>query len=439
MKKLLLSSLICSALLVSNTSSVLADEISDLKGEIKSSKDKISNLETEKGAVSLSIDETEKAINKIKKEISDTTAKISSTENEIKQLSAKIVSKTKEIKKLEKELEAKKEIIAKNLKLMSQKTSISFVEYLFTAENLPDLLSRFDNLQDIAKAHEQIYDDTVVQNELVKSEKASLEKDKAKVESKKKDLVSLEASLKDKQKEQKKLLTAYESQFSELESEISSQEAAINVINNQISDIIAKREAERLKREAEAKKKAEELAKKKAEEAKRKADAEKKGESYTPSPGYSEVVESLSEGTTDLVGSGFSLPLKRGSYSISSEFGWRTHPIQNTQKLHAGIDLAAPVGTPIYASDSGTVIYSGAASGYGNWIVLDHNNGYYSIYAHMYDNQLYVNVGQQVKQGQNIAAVGSSGGSTGAHLHFEISKGGISSGNKLNPRNFISF
>lgn len=113
------------------------------------------------------------------------------------------------------------------------------------------------------------------------------------------------------------------------------------------------------------------------------------------------------------VGTGtFSYPLS--VISVSSDFGYRWN------RQHAGIDLAADSGTPITAADSGTVIFSGVCSGYGNLIILDHQNGYTTYYAHC--SVLYAAEGAKPEKGEIIAEVGSTGNSTGPHLHFEIRK-----------------
>lgn len=121
----------------------------------------------------------------------------------------------------------------------------------------------------------------------------------------------------------------------------------------------------------------------------------------------------------------FMHPLNGGG-RISSGYGsrWGTY--------HRGIDIAAPAGTPIYAAASGTVAYSGYNNGgFGKMIIIDHGNGYQTYYAH--NSSLYVQVGQSVSKGQNIAGVGSTGDSTGNHVHFEIRKNGT----PINPYNYI--
>lgn len=102
----------------------------------------------------------------------------------------------------------------------------------------------------------------------------------------------------------------------------------------------------------------------------------------------------------------------------NSDYGWRVHPIYNEWRFHAGMDLGAWEGEPIYAADNGTVIISGYNSGYGNYVVIDHNDGYQTLYAHQ--SALAVTAGDVVEQGQVIGYVGSTGLSTGPHLHYEV-------------------
>lgn len=120
----------------------------------------------------------------------------------------------------------------------------------------------------------------------------------------------------------------------------------------------------------------------------------------------------------------FSLPLSE--IRVSSSFGTRWN------RQHAGVDLAADTGTDILASDSGTVIFSGESGGYGNLIIIDHQNGYKTYYAHA--SKLYLEVGAKPDKGETIAAVGSTGNSTGPHLHFEIRKEDV----PQNPADYLA-
>lgn len=140
------------------------------------------------------------------------------------------------------------------------------------------------------------------------------------------------------------------------------------------------------------------------------------------------------------------------SLTVSSQFGRRTHPISGeTNSMHYGLDISAPEGVAnVIASKSGVVVYptnnkgscvkgdKSCGGGYGNYVVILHNDGTYTLYAHMYTDSIRVSAGQNVLQGQVIGTVGSTGNSTGGHLHFEVRVGGNSKEAAQNPLNYIS-
>lgn len=144
-----------------------------------------------------------------------------------------------------------------------------------------------------------------------------------------------------------------------------------------------------------------------------------------PDTSGSELGESFE---TDHDGHGWSTPA-RGR--LSSRYGMRHHPILNRRKLHTGDDIAAPHGSPIKAAKSGRVLYSGWKRGYGNTVIIDHGGGVTTLYGHA--SKLGVQAGQPVKSGEYIGNVGSTGYSTGPHLHFEVRK----NGRPVNPRPYL--
>ena len=127
--------------------------------------------------------------------------------------------------------------------------------------------------------------------------------------------------------------------------------------------------------------------------------------------------------------------IQPSSGPVTSEFGWRRHPVLGTSRFHSGTDIGSPHGTPIVASDCGKVVFAGVEGGYGNSVVLEHSTGIYTRYAHQ--SRLGVSVGQVVERGTQIGAVGSTGLSTGPHLHFEVRQGGPS-GEPVDPRGYVA-
>ena len=117
---------------------------------------------------------------------------------------------------------------------------------------------------------------------------------------------------------------------------------------------------------------------------------------------------------------------------ITSHFGSRFHPVLGYSRFHAGTDFGAATGTPIQAAETGIVIFSGWYGGYGNAVILDHGGGMTTLYGHA--SRLYVSEGETVKKGDAIAAIGSTGLSTGPHLHFEVRR----NGEPVNPMNYLA-
>ncbi len=119
--------------------------------------------------------------------------------------------------------------------------------------------------------------------------------------------------------------------------------------------------------------------------------------------------------------------------SITDKYGNRTHPIRKTKDFHSGVDIAGASGSDILAAESGTVIFSGRNSGYGNYIIVDHGGGVSTLYAHA--SRLLFSEGAKVTRGQAIAKVGSTGISTGPHLHFEVRI----YGEHTNPQTYLGY
>lgn len=154
---------------------------------------------------------------------------------------------------------------------------------------------------------------------------------------------------------------------------------------------------------------------------------------YIQSKSYDEVF-GLAKKKTELLASipGIQPVSNKDLTRIASGFGYRIHPIYKTSMLHEGIDFTAPVGTEIVATGNGTIVkVEPMGRGYGNNVIIDHGFGYQTLYAHM--SKIKVRQGQRVIRGDLIGHVGSTGSSTGPHLHYEVMK----NGQKINPINFF--
>jgi len=187
---------------------------------------------------------------------------------------------------------------------------------------------------------------------------------------------------------------------------------ATNKLSSVISDVINQTETTKAEPKVSPKKENGKKADKPKEESKQKAESKQEQKKVTPKP--KQETKKSSEAKSDNIPHG-----KPCEYSrISSPFGERVHPVYGRKHFHKGIDLAAPNGTPIYATADGIVAFAGVCNGYGNFIKLNHQNGYKTGYAHM--SKMVVSTNAKVKKGDLIGYVGSTGTSTGNHLHYEV-------------------
>lgn len=291
------------------------------------------------------------------------------------------------------------------IQAMEEEGELSYWSVLFQANDFSDLLDRFNMVQEIAAADKRRLEDLDKAAKEVSEAKASLEVEKVALEESKAELTVTQEQLAAKREEADKLLAELVAKGMEYEEmmEQSEDEQA------QLAKDIANK-----KDEYDKAKYQEWLATSVPPTTKPKAPSSSGGGSTS---------------TSTVGGIKWKVPISYTAFT--SPFGWRTHPISGTRKFHYGVDLAAPTGRPIYATRSGTVTtasYNGSA---GYYVQINHGDGYRSIYMHM--THYIVKAGQHVNQGQVIGYCGSTGGSTGPHLHFGISYNGT----YVNPANYI--
>ena len=158
---------------------------------------------------------------------------------------------------------------------------------------------------------------------------------------------------------------------------------------------------------------------------------ELKKELYIQSKSYDELVLLAKNKETMLANLPAIQPvLNKNLTRMASGYGWRIDPIYHTRRFHAGMDFTAPIGTDIYATGNGTIIAAGWQQGYGNCVQINHGYGYLTLYGHM--SAIKVRIGQTIKRGDVIGLVGSTGKSTGPHVHYEVHY----TGEVMNPQNY---
>ena len=274
---------------------------------------------------------------------------------------------------------------------MEENGIISYLEILFDSTSFSDLLARIDFVSDIMRADEKTYIALQDARNETEEAKADLEETKAELDEEKEQLEILEAQLFEQLEEAHELIRRMEADIeteSQIRDQFEAEEARVQQeINAAVEQLRRQQEAERLRRLRE--------------------------QNRTGGGGGG--------GGASVGGAGTGQFMWPTSGTITSSFGSRGG------RQHQGIDIGAPHGTSVVAADSGTVITSTYGGAYGNYIVISHGNGTTTLYAHLSTRS--VSAGTNVSKGQHIGNVGSTGNSTGPHLHFEISVGGV----RVNP------
>ncbi|MBR4642167.1 MAG: peptidoglycan DD-metalloendopeptidase family protein [Selenomonadaceae bacterium] len=295
------------------------------------------------------------------------------------------------------ELNEKHDILENRVRDIYINGQISYLDVLFGAQDFGDFLTRMDLLKRVMIHDSELVADVLAYQKEIKEVGKQLEADRRVQEE----------------------LTAKAQEAMEVKQEkVAKQQALIDLMEND-KEVYDRQYDEMMASSAEVSRliqaKEEEI-RRKAEEARRQAEMEARRQAqqagnveFPDDGGY--VMQSY--------GGGMIWPL---SGPITSEFGWRTHPIFGSARFHSGLDIGGDYGMPIHAAASGVVIEAGWIGGYGNTIMIEHGSGIVTLYGH--NESLAVGVGQQVNQGDVIAYCGSTGNSTGPHCHFEVRVGG---------------
>lgn len=385
----------------------------ELQKKKKQTEKEIAALETEKDDVAVYIKKLDRQMNKINKEISDLNLKIESAKENLSDTK-------KELKKAKQEEKKQYESMKLRIQYMYENGSQDYIAILLESKSFSDFLNRAEYIRKISEYDNELYDD-------YKEMKAEISKKEKELEDKLEELNGLNEELVYEKSTVKKLtisknqeLRKYEKSISNANEQVTSYQKEIEKQEELIEDLL----------EQERKRIEEEERKKKAEEERKRKEEEKRKQEQTQQNSNSKNQESQNSSSQTQTG-GFSWPLSV-SGRITSYFGGREQPTAGASTYHKGIDIAAPKGTAVLAAKGGTVVTATYSSSAGNYVMIYHGNSTYTVYMHC--SSLNVSKGQQVSQGQTIAAVGSTGVSTGAHLHFGVSVGG----SYVNPLSYVS-
>ena len=374
--------------------SSLQNKLDKISASIKQHKTELNDAKKKEAAAKALESELKEKVSVLQSQISVLKSQISEVQNSIGVKEQEITAKQNEIAQKEQEIADQWDDFKSHMAAMQELRDGGSVAMLRSVNDLYELLTFNEVMQDISVKDTEILDNMKAAKEALVADRTQLVEERTQLQNKKAELDAQNKQMQSKQNELNN--SVKEARLSAAEAQQAQKNAQAAIESDEMNYEAVKKEIQKLIAAAAASK-------------------------------------------PQLSFSGFICPLK--SYTrISSEYGWRKNPVTGVNKLHAGTDFAAPAGTPIYAAASGYVQVAGWSSGgYGNYVIIYHGkmsdgNQYSTLYGHM--RSVATSAGKYVKQGEIIGYVGSTGNSTGNHLHLEVWKGG-SKANAVNPRSYI--
>ncbi|WP_242965612.1 murein hydrolase activator EnvC family protein [Flavonifractor sp. An4] len=358
------------SMIISSAGAVTQSEIDALKKEQEESqakqdalKDQLADLEVDQAAAQEKRQLLTEQLNAINAEIANIDAQISYYDGEIAQ-------KEEERKEAEAREAEQYDLFCQRVRMMEEQGTVSYWSILFNAESFSDLLDRIADVDAVMAYDNEVMDQLIATREELERVQGELESARAEEQAAKEQQEAKKAEQQAKVAEAQALVDQINADTAEVNRQLDAESAAASEIQAEIAQKQKQLEEERKQNNI--------------------------------------VISSET---------GYLWPLP-GYYRLSSLFGYRIHPITGVAHSHTGIDIPASGGTPILAAKSGQVVTSAYHYSYGNYVVIDHGNGNSTLYAHM--SSRAVSEGQMVTQGQVIGYVGTTGSSTGNHLHFEV-------------------
>ena len=362
------------------SSAVTQAEIDDLKDEAAELDGQRAELQAQLKAIQADKSKALEQKSLLEQQIDATQSEINNIQAQIQKYSELITQKEGELAEAEEQEQELYELFCERVRYMEEEGEVSYWSILFSSSDFSDLLDNFMMVEEVIDYDNSVMEELLALQEQIEADKAALETSKEEQEAAKAKQEAAKADLKDQESQVDALIQEISGQEDQLEAAEAQLKAAANAMDAEIK---------RLEKEM-----AEQIA-------------------NVPSE------------------SGFLWPLPSSWNTLSSLFGSRIHPITGKPNNHTGIDIPASKNTNIYAAKSGVVTTSTYNSSYGNYVVVSHSDGTSTLYAHM--NKRAVSKGETVSQGQVIGYVGTTGSSTGNHLHFEVRV----NGSRVDPVNYF--
>lgn len=373
----LVASLLCGSIMMATPYWYQAQD-EDLTNQLSNIQQQLTNEANKKSEAEKTIGTVYEQLHAIQIELDTATAELKQVQADRIRLDQDITKTEAELKAAQERLQSREKVFYKRVRDIYINGRLSYLDVVVGSKDFSDFANRMEMLKRILQADMELINTIKTEREEIASKKAKLEADRAKV-------LELEKVAQEKQTiiNQKKA-----ERQAVLERAMNDRDTAERAYNElmassaSITAMLQQRAAERAAAAAAA--------------------------SQGGSGGGAT--------TTWVQGTGqLAAPVNA---PITSNFGWRIHPIYGTSRLHAGTDFGVDEGTPVHAADGGVVVEAGWISGYGYTVIIDHGNGMSTLYAH--NSDVAVSPGQTVSKGQVVSYSGNTGGSTGPHLHFEV-------------------
>lgn len=372
----LVTSLLCGSIMMATPYWYQAQD-EDLTNQLSNIQQQMTNEANKKSEAEKTIGTVYEQLHAIQRDLDTATAELKQVQADRIQLDKDITKTEAELKEAQARLQSREKVFYKRVRDIYINGRLSYLDVVVGSKDFSDFANRMEMLKRILQSDMDLINTIKTEREEIASKKAKLEEDRAKV-------LELEKVAQEKQNLIHQKKAERQAVLERAMNDRDTAERAYNELMASSASITAMLQQRAAERAAAA------------------AAAASQGGG--------------GGGATWVQGSGqLAAPVVA---PITSDFGWRIHPIYGTRRLHAGTDFGVDEGTPVHAADGGVVVEAGWVSGYGYTVIIDHGNGMSTLYAH--NSEVAVSPGQTVSKGQVVSYSGNTGGSTGPHLHFEV-------------------